>query len=401
LGNEGRHIFSILLALVLLYSAGCSIEDEAIGNRFGVSPDSIIIGSSSALSGHAGFLGSQYRIGSEALFRQINEKGGIHGRFINLISYDDQYDPPKTKENTVKLIDDDQVFMLFNYVGTPTSVQIIETVHNNRIPSFGFLTGAETLRTPFRPYMFHLRGSYYAEAEAAVKYFVDDLGLQDLAVMYQDDAFGLAVLAGVQMAMRRRARELIGTGTYTRGTMDVERAAEHIQQSDPQAVIMVGTYSPLAKFIEVSHQANFFPKFHTVSFIGSDAFGGEIMSRDIRTSEYHNIVVTQVVPSPYDPVLEGIQEYHLLLAKHFPDEHPNYVSLEGFLNAKLLAEAFRRVGPDLTRNRLGQTLESMVEVDLGVGSSVSFGALDHTGLNQVFLSRLMEDGSFRVFSAGE
>jgi branched-chain amino acid transport system substrate-binding protein len=133
------------------------------GQSAGISGKEILLGSSSALGGHASFLGTQYTHGAIAWFNEVNAAGGIHGRNIRLISNDDEYDPPKTVANTERLIHDDQVFMLFNFVDTPTSVKIIDTVHENKIPSFGFLTGAEALRTPFRQYMVHVRASYYSE----------------------------------------------------------------------------------------------------------------------------------------------------------------------------------------------------------------------------------------------
>ncbi len=372
-------------------------QDQSSNERLGITPDSIIIGSSNALSGHASFLGTQYSIGSQAWFNEINAAGGIHGRQIHVISYDDQYDPPLTVENTARLINEDQVFMLFNYVGTPTSVQIIETVHENQIPAFGFLTGAEALRTPFRPFMFHARASYYAEAEGAVAYFVDHVGLKKLAVMYQNDAFGLAVLSGVQLALHRRDLEIVATDTYTRGLTDVERAVESIRQSGADAVIMVGTYSPLAKYIKLTHEAGFYPYFHTVSFVGSRAFGQEILAQKVAPSQYARIIVTQVVPSPFDQDLAGVSEYRRILSKHFPGEEPNYVSLEGFVNAKILSTALQTAGIKLNRSGLIRTFEEMNNIEIGINKPVSYGDVDHTGLEEVFYSRLDQYGTFRVF----
>lgn len=170
-------------------SVSCSTNEHNVKNEnsTGVSENIIYLGSSSALSGHASFLGTQYIHGALAYFKDAN-KQGIHGRKIQLISLDDQYDPPKTVTNTQRLINIEKVFALFNYVGTPTSVKIIDIVHHAQIPSIGFFTGAEKLRTPFRPYMFHIRDSYYAEAEGAVSYFVDKLGFKKIAVVYQQDA---------------------------------------------------------------------------------------------------------------------------------------------------------------------------------------------------------------------
>lgn len=377
-----------------------SCSDRIVENpRPGVTETELLLGSSSALEGHADFLGTQYTRGSQIYFNEVNAAGGIHGRQIRLLSLDDGYDPPRTVENTRRLIDVDQVFMLFGYVGTPTSVKIIGAVHAAEIPAFGFFTGAEALRTPFRTQMFHVRASYYGEAEAAVRYFVDILGLRNLAVMYQDDAFGLAVLSGIQLALHRRDMGITSIGTYERGTMAVERAVETIAASQAEAVLMVGTSAPLAHFVKLSHERGFEPYFHTVSFVGSEAFSDELREvQQIEPSRFERIIVTQVVPSPFIENLAAIVEYRRLAEKYFPEDPLNYVALEGFVNARVLVEALQRAGPHLTREKLIDTIEALEDLDVGIGETVSYGVFDHQGLDAVFYSRLHEDGTFRTFS---
>lgn len=394
-----RHTgLAVLVFLAAIGLAACNGQRGHVDEVPGVSPEQITLGSSSALGGHAGFLGTQYTRGALTWFNEVNANGGIHGRKIALTSYDDQYDPPKTIANTEKLIHQDKVFMLFNYVGTPTSVKIIDIVHEAKIPSFGFFTGAEALRTPFRPYMFHVRASYYSEAEGAVAYFVDKLGYDKIAVMYQNDAFGLAVLTGVQLALWRRDLEIASTDTYERGTLDVERAIKTIQQSGAQAVIMVGTYSPLAKSIKRCNERGFHPYFHTVSFVGSEAFAAELVIRKVDPAQYEKIIVTQVVPSPFSEEHQAVREYQRLTGKHFPDDPLNYVALEGFINAKILTQVLNKAGRGLTRERIIRILEETRDLDVGIGKKVSFGSLDHKGLDGIYYSRLDGDGVFRIFA---
>lgn len=397
--NQRSLILLVAIAAMVFFS-GCT-QDKAVSSEGspGITDNEIIIGSSAALGGHASFLGTQYVHGSLAYINDVNEKGGVNGRQIRLISYDDQYDPPKTVSNTQRLITEDEVFMLYDYVGTPTSVKIIDIVHEAEIPAFGFFTGAEALRTPFRPYMFHVRDSYYAEAEGAVAYFVDKLGFDKVAVMYQEDAFGLAVLEGVQLALDRRNMETAATATFVRGTMDVEDAVKTIKGSGAEAVVMVGTYSPLAKFIKVSNDEGFTPYFHTVSFVGSEAFGSEITdTQGVDPAQYEKIIVTQVVPSPFSEEYQTVNEYRELAAKYYPNDEPNYVALEGFINAKVLVMALEDAGEDISRESFVEAFESMQNVDVGIGKQVTFGALDHKGLEGVYCSRLTEDGSFRIFT---
>jgi len=401
MSSRQRNVLCHALLFLLLFSfiTGCSRGKNAANTTQGVTDSEILIGSSSALGGHASFLGTETIHGSLAYINEINQQGGVHGRKIRLISYDDQYDPAKTVANTQKLISQDKVFILFDYVGTPTSVKIVDIVHETKIPALGFFTGAEPLRTPFRPMMFHVRDSYYSEAEGAVAYFVDKLGLKKIAVMYQEDAFGLAVLTGVQLALKRRNMETAATATFVRGTMNVENAVKNIKASGAQAVVMVGTYSPLAKFIKKSLDANYTPYFHTVSFVGSEAFGMEIVAQKVGAEYYEKIIVTQVVPSPFseESSAAAVKEYISLIKKYYPDDKPNYVALEGFINAKVLVKALQDAGKDLTREKFIATLEAMQNVDVGIGKQITYGMLDHSGLEGIYYSRLSKDGMFRIF----
>jgi len=394
-----KRFLTVLLVSILMFSFfGCEQEEKIVKTTPGVTDTEILIGSSAALGGHASFLGTQTIHGSLAWINEVNANGGIHGRDIRLISYDDQYDPPKTVTNTQRLINQDKVFALFDFVGTPTSVKIIDIVHEAEIPALGFFTGAEALRTPYRPYMFHVRDSYYAEAEGAVAYFADKLGLKKIAVMYQEDAFGLAVLTGVQLALERRNMETVATATYIRGTMDVGEAVQSIVISGAEAVVMVGTYSPLAKFIKESHLRDFTPYFHTVSFVGSEAFGKEIVETQmVDSAQYEKIIVTQVVPSPFPNGMPGTEEYLRLMKKHYPNDRPNYVALEGFINAKVLVKVLRDAGRDLTRETFVNALESIRSYDVGIGKEISYSFLDHQGLEGIYYSKVSEDGTFRIF----
>ncbi len=387
----------ILPILWVCLALGACTPDHGAEQSPGISDDTILIGSSSALTGHASFLGSQYTLGSKVWFNEVNAAGGIHGRRIDFLTYDDAYEPDKTVANSRRLITEDRVFMLFDYVGTPTSVRIIEMVQDEEIPAFGFLTGAEPLRTPFRPNMFHVRASYYHEAEGAVAYFVDHLGFEKIAVMYQDDAFGLAVLAGVQLSMRKRGLEITAIDSFARGSLELDRPVDTISRSGADAVILVGTYSPLAKFIKGVHDAGHRPFFHTVSFVGSGAFGRAILEEGVDRSQFDRIIVTQVVPSPYAENLEAVRDYQAQLTKHFPGETPNFVSLEGYINARALTSILSETGPNLSRETMKQTIEGMSRMDIGIGMPLTFGLFDHSGLDDIFYSRLGENGVFSVF----
>jgi ABC-type branched-subunit amino acid transport system substrate-binding protein len=399
--RTSKYLFFLTAAIVLTVWGGCASQTVVQETRTGVTDSEILVGSSAALGGHVSFLGTQYLHGSMAYINEINKNGGVHGREVKIISYDDQYDPPITVRNTQKLVNEDGVFALFDYVGTPTSAKIIDIVYEARIPALGFLTGAETLRTPYRPYMFHVRDSYYAEAEGAVAYFVDKLGFTQIGVVYQEDDFGLAVLSGVQLAMASRNLEPVVTATFERGTMDVEKALRSIKAKNVEAVILVGTYSPLTEFIRMCCEQEFMPYFHTVSFVGPEIFGKmliDVHNFSTHPNDLEKVIVTQVVPSPFDASLPGIQEYLDLFKRYYPDDEPRFVSLEGFINAKVLVKALEDAGRDLTRQNFIAALEELKNFDIGIGKNITYDVLDHKGLEGIFYSRLEPNGHFRIFT---
>lgn len=402
-----ERILSLILLMVISIFAiiylinGSKEPDKTNGQTLsnGITDTEIIIGSSSALTGHASFLGTQYIHGSLAYINEINANGGIHGRKIRIVTYDDQYDPAKTTANTQKLILEDKVFILFDYVGTPTSIKIIDMADEAKIPVLGLFTGAEELRTPFRPYIFNIRASYYQETEASVGYFVKKLGFRKIAVFYQDDAFGLAGLKGVEIALNKYGMKPVATGTYVRGTEEVENALQTIKSANPEAVVMIGTYTPLAKFVKLYKEDGLDPYFHTVSFVGADAFALELSGNRINTSD--KIIVTEVVPDPYETsaiYLKAVNDYRHLSAKYFPDDKPNYVGLEGYINAVVLVKALDEAGRELNRDKFIQTIESLNDYAVGIGIPVNYGTGDHQAFDKIYFSRL-NNGRFLLFEA--
>jgi branched-chain amino acid transport system substrate-binding protein len=349
----------------------------------GVTPNEILIGSSLALGGHASFLGTQYLHGAMCLIKEINSRNGIHHRRIRVIAYDDEYDPPRCVANTNRLIHKDKVFCLFCYVGTPTSVKIIGIVEKSKIPLLGLFSGADKLRFPFRHYIFNIRSSYYQETNAVVRYFVEEKGLRRIAVFYQYDDYGFDGLKGTQIALQKHGLTPVATGSFIRGTLDIEDALSKIQTSKAQAVIMIGTYSPCAKFIKEARARGYNPLFHNVSFVGADKLVQELGDAG------EGVLITQVVPPPTERVLlPACEQYSRLLAKYYPKDKANFVSFEGFINARVLIEVLRRAGRDITRENFIRAIESLEEHYVGIGAVINFGPRDHQGIDDVYLTEV-------------
>ena len=381
---KSRLLFLGLLLFCLgIGCSGAANQEVVVVQIPGVSANEVRLGSSLALSGHASFLGTQTLHGALCYLRSINEAGGVHGRSIKVIAYDDGYDPPRCLENTQKLIVEDKVFALFCYVGTPTSVKIMPLVQEAHIPLLGLFTGAQILRNPFQRYIINIRASYYQETGAVVKELVETLGLKKFAVFYQHDDYGFDGLTGTQIALKRYGLTPVATGSYLRGSLEVEQALEQILPSGAEVVIMIGTYDPCAQFIRVARSRGFHPIFHCVSFVGGD----ELVKKLGRDGE--GVIITQVVPPPTETLLlDAAEEYTQLLTRYYPEDKPNYVGFEGYLNARVMVEGLRRAGPALTRENFVDAIETIENYSLGIANPLSFNAQDHQGLEKVYFTQI-------------
>ncbi|WP_300460440.1 ABC transporter substrate-binding protein [Desulfobacula sp.] len=386
------YICIVFILSIFFYSCEDSTDTRITNSRtLGISSDMILIGSSLALGGHAGYLGTQTLHGALAYLNYVNDTGGIHGRKIRLVAYDDGYDPPRCVANTQRLIVQDKVFCLFGYVGTPTTVKIIPLVEDAKIPILGMFTGANALREPLKRYMINVRASYYQETGAAVKHLVEEIKLSKIAVFYQYDVYGFDGLKGTEIALKPYGLVPVATSSYIRGTLDVEEGLEKIMTKGAQAVVMIGTYEPCAKFIRLARLKGFSSVFYNVSFVGADELARILGQID------EQIIVTQVVPPPeasnIDKDLWGAREYIDLLKKYYPGDDPNFVSLEGYINAKVFVEGLKRAGRDLDREKFIDAIETIRQLDLGIANPLSFNSRDHQGLERVYFTYL-KNGKF-------
>lgn len=344
----------------------------------GVTEKEILIGSCSALEGPSGFLGTQTVTGANAYFKMINEEGGVHGRKLKLISYDDSYDPAKTEACFERLMKD-KVFALGFFVGTPTAVKYIPLVESNKIPLVGLFTGAQTLYSPLRHYVINVRASYYDETREQMDGIWNTLHMRRIGVIYADDAFGKTVLEGVKEGLKPHGADTVAAQSYQRQTSIVDGAIDSVRAANPEAVEVVGPYNTVAAIIKRAHAKGWRPLFLSVSFVGIDQLIREA------GADAEGIVATQVVPPYYLTELHAVALYRRTLAKFYPSEQANFVSLEGFIDALVLTEGLKRAGRELTREGLIHAIESIHGLDIGLGPQLKldYSATDHQGFDHV------------------
>lgn len=229
------------------------------------------------------------------------------------------------------------------------------------------------------------------ETEALVKHLVDQLGLKSIACFYQNDSYGQAGLAGVKKALEKRGMNMAAEGTYERNTLAVKGGLGRIKAASPEAIIMVGAYAPCAEFIKLAKQIGMNDvKYCNISFVGSAAL------KDALGTAGEGVIISQVVPFPWDQSIALVREYQTILAKYAPKQLPGFVSLEGFMVAKFFAQAIKVCGANVTRNGLISAIENTGTFDLG-GVALTFGSSDHQGMDKISLT-VIEKGNFKDMS---
>jgi branched-chain amino acid transport system substrate-binding protein len=353
----------------------------------GVSADTILFGQAAVLEGPASALGVGMRTGLQAAFDEINAKGGVHGRKLKLISENDGYEPDRAIAATKKLIEENKVFALIGAVGTPTSAAAQPIATAAKVPFIGAFTGAGFLRNSKLENVINIRASYGAETEAWVRHLTEDLKVSKIAIFYQDDAFGRAGLDGVKAAMKKRSMELVAEATYERNTVAVKSALLALKRAEPEAVVIVGAYKPVAEFIKLSRKVNFNPTFVNISFVGASALAKEL------GPEGKDVIVSQVVPFPWDASLQVVADYQAAIKP--AGGQPDFVTLEGYLVGRLAIAALDKMGADATREGLLKAIKETGKFDIG-GLPMTFSAEKNEGLDRVFLTVIQADGSFKA-----
>lgn len=365
----------------LSIAAICALSCLAAGGDDGVTDKTILVGQAASLKGPAEALGKGMQAGLAAYFNRVNTAGGIHGRTIELNSLNDGYEPEKTAQVTSMLIEKMNVFAMIGAVGTPTSKVAMPLCEQHKVPFIAPFTGAELLRSPFNPWVVNLRASYNQETEALAKHLVDSQGLKKIACMYQNDAYGQAGLAGIKAALERRGIQLVATGTYERNTVAVTDAITTIAAATPDAIVMVGAYKPCAEFIRQA-RTNASLKTSTlcnISFVGTEALLADLGSAS------DGVVVSQVVPSPWNTTIPVVKEYHEDMKAAGSTNAIGYVSLEGYLAGKMFCTVLNQIEGTPTREAFLAAVKNTKSLDLG-GFTVSFGDQDHQGSDTVYLT---------------
>ena len=371
----GIFVFTVLFGLSHLYAT---------------SP--IKLGMSAAFTGPSGKLGSKLLEGSSIYLDSLNAEGGIHGQPVQIQSYDDHYDPLTTIYNTVRLLQRDQIHVLFQYVGTPTTTRILPLLNYSDIhPLLLFpFTGAETLREmPYQPMIYNFRASYREETKTLVDFFITQKR-QNIALLYQADAYGRSGWDGVRKALRAHSLDLVSESTYKRGftfNESMRAQIDILKKGSPDAIIIIGAYAASAAFIRDARACKWDIPIGSVSFVGVESLL-DLLNNHAKQHQqsYEHIYITQVLPYYKDESLPAVREYLSLVKK--TGKAPNYLGFEGYINAKLLAQLLFKTTAPFSIEKLSTVLQSKHKIDIGLGEPLTIGGSEHQGSHHVYLTQL-------------
>ncbi len=351
----------------------------------GVTRTSILIGHSGPLTGTNKDFGIDIRDGALAYFEKVNHEGGINGRKIDLLSLDDANDTKRSGANAVTLVEEKDVLALFGYASATLSGPAMPIVEKRKVPFIGPFTGAEPMRK-LNPNVYNIRASYADELDKIVDYYTTT-GMKSFAVLYYDDAVGKDNFNAVEAALAKRGLKPVSFASVKRNQTELGDAVNHVVKSSPEVIVATTLYGATANFIKQARKAGADAQFASTSFVGASALAKELGSQG------GGVVVAQVVPPFAKVSVQVVREYQAVMEKRYGKKEFSFTSLEAYIGAKVLVEAIRHAGPNLTRDSLLKALDGMRNYDAG-GYTVAFSPSNHNGSKFVELTAIGNEGRF-------
>ncbi|MGL1893637.1 MAG: ABC transporter substrate-binding protein [Spirochaetaceae bacterium] len=353
----------------------------------------IILASSASYLGSNKELGINYLLGANTYFDYVNKNGGIKGRKIKLLSLNDSYVPELTVVNTIKFLENRDLLMLFNYVGTPTTNSILPMLkleEKNNLILFGNLTGSGSQRdAPYNSFVYNIRSSYGDETSKLVDYFLAQ-GKKRIGVFYQIDDFGQSGFSGIKKSLEEKGLVIAGETSYKKGATwndSMEAQARYLKEKEVDVIISISTYEAAAGFIRDTRAIGLNVPISNISFVDVNALFNILRSNSV---DFNELYFTEILPSFNNDTYPFIKKYTQIFTKsHYK---MNFISLEGFLNAYILVEILRNTDYEINRSNIKDIIENMSPIDLGFGKHVAFTKQNHNLLNSVYIYKGLKGG---------
>ncbi len=352
----------------------------------------IRLGMSTALTGPCGEIGRAFKAGLESVLAEINQAGGIQGKSVTLIAYDDGYEPDACAENMRKLISEDQVLAIVGNFGTPTAIVSVPIVTEQKVLLFAPVSGGDVLRkSPPDRYVINYRASYAQEMAAIVSRLLESgVKPEKIALFSQNDGFGDAAYKGLLKALADRgytAGEKLAHGRYSRNTANVEDGLATLVNAQPEAVIMAGTYGACAEFVKMGRELMPETIYAALSEVGAIPFA------QAAGKAGEGVIVAQVVPLPEGTL--PLAQAFLRSISSPSDVNQGFIAFEGYIAGRILKKGLEKAEA-LDRESIVDGLESLSNADIGLKTPVTYSRIDHQASDQVYLT-VLKNGKFVPF----
>ena len=366
---------SVMVAALALIGASSHAQE-------GVTKTAIVLGQSVALIGPGSALAAPFHAGAKLYFDRVNAAGGVNGRKIELVTLDDRGNPVQTEANTKKLLEQG-VFALFGYYGSPQVTRAYPLIKDSDVLLFAPMSAADEFRGAVYGNIFSVRPGYAEEAAAITKH-AETLGARKLAIVHATDGESLAALDSAERTMGSMGANLLVKAAVNTG--NVANSVDKALAAKPESILVIADANGAAGIVRDIRAKGFRGPIYGFSNTGESLLAEELGPLGA------GVVVVRVVPKSENPKAAVVREL-VADAAAAKAGKPNVYMVEGYIAARVLTEALRRIPRDPTRAKLKKAIEGLDNVNLG-GFRIHF-ADDRVGSKLVELSLIDSQGKIR------
>src|SRR5256714_1165129 len=361
----------------------------------GASDTEIKVGNIMPYSGPASAYGTIGRA-EAAYFRMINEQGGINGRKITFISYDDAYSPPKTVEQARKLVENDEVLLIYQSLGTAPNSAIQKYMNAKKVPQIFVATGATKWGDPKNfPWTMGFQPNYQSEGRIYAKYILQHQPTGKIAVLFQNDDYGKDVLKGLKDGLGAKTNMIIAEMPYETADPTVDSQAVALKSSGADIFVNITTPKFAAQAIKKVAELGWKPLHILNNVAGS--IGSVLKPAGFENSQ--GILSTAYLQDPTDKSQAGdpgVKEWTAFMDKYYPEgDKTNASNVTGYVTARLMVRVLEQCGDNLTRENVMRQAANLKNVDLGMllpGIKVNTSPTDYFPLKELQMRRFKGEG---------
>jgi branched-chain amino acid transport system substrate-binding protein len=379
-------VLALVVSLALALTAG-----PVAAQGPGVTATEIKIGHTNPYSGNASAYGT---IGKSigAYFKKVNDEGGIGGRKIAFVTYDDGYSPPKTVEMVRRLVEQDQVLLVFQPLGTPSNTAIQKYLNQQKVPQLFVATGATKWGDPEHfPWTMGWQPTYQAEAKIYAQYLLKNVPDAKVGILYQNDDYGKDYVKGFKDGLGEAAKKMIvSEQSYEVTDPTIDSQIVNLKSSGANVFFNVTTPKFAAQAIKKAHDIGWAPV-HLLNNV-SNSVGSVLKPAGLEASK--GVISTFYLKDPTDPQWRddaGMKEWRAFMAKYYPEGNTQDVfNVYGYTVAQTLVHVLKQAGNDLSRQNVMKQAASIKDLALPLflpGIKINTGANDFYPIEQEQLGK--------------